>query len=259
VGPPGIRQAGAIADHVFVSYSRSDQDYVDRLVAHLRGEGLDVWIDTNIDYGSTWPSVIRDAVDSCDAFVVVMTPEAERSEWVANEIQRAKVQSKPILPLLLEGLPFFVLGVVQHESVVGGAMPSAAFVHRLRVLTGADEIGDAAPDADDGRSLLERLGLTSTFHNLRMEDATASERPFGRLAPDSPLRPFLPNPSPRLDDEPPVTRSDLLSPGDLPFRARLGVGLPDDWWRFDRAALERSDEGDEGDAGDAGDDETSSP
>jgi hypothetical protein len=194
-----VRQAGAIADHVFVSYSRNDQDYVDHLVAHLRAAGLDVWIDKGIDHGSTWPSVIRDAVDTCGALVVVMTPAAERSEWVANEIQRAKVKSLPILPLLLDGLPFFVLGVVQHESVVGGAMPSAAFVQRLRALTGAGPAGagsadtgaEGPADVPDTRPLLERLGLADAFAGLGPEDTAPAESSFGRLARDSPLRRFL--------------------------------------------------------------------
>jgi hypothetical protein len=126
-------QSPSAGGHVFISYSRSDQDYVDRLFAHLERAGLNPWIDrSGIDYGTRWKHVVRDAVDGCSAFVVVMTPDAEDSEWVDRELQRAQDDGKPILPLLLRGRKFFSLGDVHYEDVIGGRLPSDEFVARLR-------------------------------------------------------------------------------------------------------------------------------
>jgi hypothetical protein len=126
-------QPSSAGGHVFISYSRSDQDYVDRLFAHLERAGLNPWIDrSGIDYGTRWKQVVRDAVDGCSAFVVVMTPDAEDSEWVDRELQRAQDAGKPILPLLLRGRKFFSLADVHYEDVTGGRMPSDEFVARLR-------------------------------------------------------------------------------------------------------------------------------
>ena len=70
-------------------------EYVDRLVGHLQDVDVPAWIDkAGIDYGTRWTQVIRDAVDTCSAFVIVTTPAAEESEWVEREIQRAEKKAK---------------------------------------------------------------------------------------------------------------------------------------------------------------------
>ncbi len=136
-----------MAGHVFVSYSRTDQAYVDRLVAFLRECGLDVWVDQEIQHGSHWLSVVSERIDTCGAFVIIMTPEAERSEWVLREINRAEQGSKRILPMLLTGNPIMRLNNVQFESVLDGGMPRPVFVDMLRRLTNAPAPAVVAPPA----------------------------------------------------------------------------------------------------------------
>lgn len=130
---PGSAEAGG--RYVFVSYSRHDRAYVDNLVAHLRSFRIRTWVDTETDYGASWPRVVRDRVDGCCALVVVMTPASEDSEWVRREIIRAQQQSKTLLPLLLDGLGFFELNTTQHEDVSDGRMPTPGFIQRLEHLT----------------------------------------------------------------------------------------------------------------------------
>lgn len=122
-----------VQPYVFVSYDRDDQHYVERLVAYLKSFEVNCWIDkSGIEYGSRWGKEIQTNLDRCAAFVVVMTPASEESEWVEREVLRARKLGKPILPLLLEGEEFFSLGNIQHESVVGKSMPSEEWVERLR-------------------------------------------------------------------------------------------------------------------------------
>ena len=134
--PPGesILPPPSTGHRVFISYSRTDQEYVDQLVARLGDAGLTTWIDKTIDYGDRWLQVIKDQVDSCVALVVVMTPAAEDSTWVEREIHRAEMKGKPVLPLLLEGDTFFRFGHIQYEDVTSGSMPSDGFVERLQRL-----------------------------------------------------------------------------------------------------------------------------
>ncbi len=132
---PDRARAAEVPPPIFVSYSRNDQGYVDELVGHLRKAGLSCWTDkAGIDYGTRWTQVIRDAIDRCSVFVIVMTPAAEDSVWVEREIQRAEKKGKPILPLLLKGEEFFRLGVSQFEDVRGGKMPGSGWVQRVRRL-----------------------------------------------------------------------------------------------------------------------------
>jgi hypothetical protein len=120
-----------MSGHAFISYSRTDSAYVAELIAWLTGNGVPVWSDAGIAYGSEWPLALRDAVDRSGAVVVVMSPAAESSEWVDRELARAELKGLPILPLLLEGDPFFRLGSTQYDDVRGGRMPQERFAQRL--------------------------------------------------------------------------------------------------------------------------------
>ena len=66
--------------HIFISYSRKDNEYAHALAENLQSRGFPVWIDNRIDYGSQWPSEIQKQLDSCDAFVLIMSPHSFASE-----------------------------------------------------------------------------------------------------------------------------------------------------------------------------------
>jgi TIR domain len=74
----------AVGNHVFISYSRNDEAYLSGLVAHLRSAGLIVWHDSGIDYGDQWVAVIQSHIDSCAAFIVVMSPHGRELEMGAE-------------------------------------------------------------------------------------------------------------------------------------------------------------------------------
>jgi formylglycine-generating enzyme required for sulfatase activity len=119
--------------HIFISYSHNDTDYAHRLADTLQAEGFDVWIDARIDYGSQWPLEIQKQLDSCDAFILIMTPRSFASEWVQSELQRAKRKLKPIIPLLLEGdEPWLSVESTQYYDVRGGKLPDTKFYSALR-------------------------------------------------------------------------------------------------------------------------------
>lgn len=89
--------------HIFISFSHKDTEYAHALAGSLQSMSFTVWIDTRLDYGSQWPHEIQKQLDSCDAFILIMTPDSFASEWVQSELQRAKRKAKPVFPLLLEG------------------------------------------------------------------------------------------------------------------------------------------------------------
>jgi hypothetical protein len=124
-----------VAGHVFISYSRIDRPYVDQLAAFLTTEGIPVWYDYRLAAGETFDATIETQIDTCAAFVVVLTPHSVQSKWVGLEIGRADDEDRAILPLLLEPCKAPIRLQNSHrESVIGGLMPPAAFVVRLREL-----------------------------------------------------------------------------------------------------------------------------
>ena len=118
--------------HIFISYSHQDSAYAHALAAHLQGMGFETWIDERLDYGSQWPHELQKQLDSCAAFLLIMSPRSYTSEWVQSELQRAKRKLKPIFPLLLEGEePWLSVESTQYYDVRGQKFPDAKFYAAL--------------------------------------------------------------------------------------------------------------------------------
>lgn len=138
IGPP--------LPHVFISYSREQRAYVRQLADHLR-EAADVeaWFDYEIVTGERWDKVVRTKIDECVALILVMTPDAEDSHWVAEEVAWARSRDKELLPLLLEGSPIFGFRTVHYEDVRGGGMPGDRFLRQLNEAVGRRPLPPAEP------------------------------------------------------------------------------------------------------------------
>jgi hypothetical protein len=117
--------------HIFISYSHKDRAYVHKLQDALQNEGFEVWIDDRIDYGTRWPKVIQDQLDSCSVFIVVVSENSYESEWVQNEVARAKRKVKPIFPLLLSGEPWISVETTQYLDVRNQSLPRKKFYSDL--------------------------------------------------------------------------------------------------------------------------------
>ena len=114
--------------HIFISYSHHDTDYAHILAENLQNMGFEVWIDERMDYGSQWPHELQKQLDSCSAFILIMSPRSYASDWVQSELQRAKRKLKPIFPVLLEGdEPWLSVEATQYFDVRGEKLPDAKF------------------------------------------------------------------------------------------------------------------------------------
>jgi hypothetical protein len=89
-------------------------------------------IGQRLESGDRWWHTIVANIEACNAFVVVMSPTAEKSPWVQKEIIRAHDMRKPILPLLLRGECLSILADTQYAAVTDGQLPAAEFYERLR-------------------------------------------------------------------------------------------------------------------------------
>lgn len=85
---------------VFVSYSHKDHEFVRQLVTDLAGRGLEVWFDGRIDKGADWDDSVQAALDGAQVMVLVLSPDAMKSENVQDEWSYYKDQKKIILPVL---------------------------------------------------------------------------------------------------------------------------------------------------------------
>lgn len=83
---------------IFISYSRADQAFATQLATALSDGGADVWIDVeDIPAGMKWSSAIQEGLDTSDALLVVVSPEAMASRNVEDEWQYFLDNSRTIL------------------------------------------------------------------------------------------------------------------------------------------------------------------
>ena len=66
-----MTSAAAPKSHLFMSYSRRDTEFVDRLIAALATRGMRTWVDRSaIVGGAVWKASITEAIRDCVAFLL---------------------------------------------------------------------------------------------------------------------------------------------------------------------------------------------
>lgn len=86
---------------VFISYSRRDKPFVQRLVKAFNDLGRDVWIDwEDIPPVADWRNEIHSGIDNADDFVFIISPDSVESEVCGEELSRAIQLNKRLVPLL---------------------------------------------------------------------------------------------------------------------------------------------------------------
>lgn len=85
---------------VFISYSRRDAAFVQRLTEGMRNARLDVWIDwEDIPFSSNWWDEISRAVIGASAFVCVLSNDYFESKTCLAELKLAEDSNKRIIPV----------------------------------------------------------------------------------------------------------------------------------------------------------------
>lgn len=104
---------------VFLSYSRKDEAIMQRVKSNFVDAGLVVWVDKDSIESDTpsWKRAIKAAILDAGCLVCILSPDAEQSEWVEEELTTAKLHNKPIFLVLANGdeatsIPF---GFLNHQ------------------------------------------------------------------------------------------------------------------------------------------------
>ena len=88
---------------VFISYSRENRAFVDRLSRDLRASGVTTWQDTNdISAGENWRKAIEDGLRRASALLYVASARSGRSKWMEMEVQAALAQRTLVIPVIVD-------------------------------------------------------------------------------------------------------------------------------------------------------------
>lgn len=231
--------------HIFISYSHNDKDYAYKLVNDLNARGFNAWVDDRIDYGTKWPKVIQEQLDTCEAFIVVISENSYASEWVQSEVARAQRKGKPIFPLLLSGDTWLSIESTQYVDVTDRSLPPEKFYERLGLSTGTADVPPEPPqpEPDVKRTPpsrgcefeLGRMVRVAAFFVLLLSCVAASSYPriMASLAPatssPAPTRPIEvsnPTTSPVPSEVSPPTEPPSTSAF---FTEEFDTSLSGDW------------------------------
>ena len=91
---------------VFISYSSRDAEFATKVAEALEENGIDVWIDRKVQVGDDWRLVIEEALQNADSVLILMSPSALNSPYIAREYQYALSQpDKPLYVASIEPVP----------------------------------------------------------------------------------------------------------------------------------------------------------
>jgi hypothetical protein len=162
-----------ITEYVFISYSRRDRAFVDRLVENLGQAGIRVWQDVDEIYaGSDWQAEISKALVGASALLFVASQNSVDSAWMTHELQFfIQRKSSKIIPIILDdvgekALPVFL---AQFQWVDF----RADYTHALNFL-----LASLAPYVDQGPSIKpkSRKSKGYVFLSYAEEDADFVEK-----------------------------------------------------------------------------------
>ncbi len=86
---------------VFISYSRKDKPFVQKLNEALDQAGVHAWVDwEGIELASDWMETIKEAIQGSDAFLFVISPDSLKSNICAQELEFGISLNKKLIPVL---------------------------------------------------------------------------------------------------------------------------------------------------------------
>lgn len=88
---------------IFISHDHDDADFAELLKLRLEREGVESWLDTEkLKIGQDWRDEIDHGIQESAAIIVIMTPEARKSEYVTYEWAFAWGKGKKVFPIMLK-------------------------------------------------------------------------------------------------------------------------------------------------------------
>jgi hypothetical protein len=121
-----------MSKRIFVSYSSPDAEKANLIREALEDHDISCWIaPRDLSAGTQWGAGIVQAIQSCEAVVVLFSDAANRSPQVAREMELAVSNRKPLIPIrVADAMPTddmqYFLGVSHWFNAY--AMPMEAYL-----------------------------------------------------------------------------------------------------------------------------------
>lgn len=93
-------------ENVFISYNTKDSDIANQIRDMLEKHDISCWIaPESIPAGKNYASVIPDAIENCDVFLLILSQNSQKSVWVPKELDKAINCQRHIIPFQTDNIP----------------------------------------------------------------------------------------------------------------------------------------------------------
>jgi len=153
-------------EQVFISHAEEDADFAQRLADDLKGLGLRIWISPqSILPGEGWVTAIERGLRESSHVVIVLSPDAMRSEWVEKEIEVAITRERKgqINVIPLEVKPCQTPLLLSSYQMVSFQRDYEAGLSRLAGRLGLRVVPSEAGGIERAQPTARRLAARSVF------------------------------------------------------------------------------------------------
>lgn len=194
---------------IFVSYKRGvepDDPLADYFVRRLAGQGHEVFIDKQIPAGEKWPIIIKEKLEQCEYFVVLVSEIAAASEMVIEEVRlAAHLNTQRGVPIILPirirssvSLPYDLgakLNRIQHlswkqngdEEYLGAALAKVIAAKKALPASSDSGVGKATELAPDGNHSPQKDGKACPLPSFDPQWLDHLDPPGGAVRLSSPF------------------------------------------------------------------------
>lgn len=138
---------------VFISYSSKDLAQAQAVRNVLEQNGITCWMaPADIPGGSNYTKEIPIAIKGCQAFVLMLSDNAQHSVWVLKELDSAVNAGKIILPFQIEDVPlsdefnFLLTGAQRYAAYQRKSDAMKLLVQRIQAIIATDTPPQADPE-----------------------------------------------------------------------------------------------------------------
>ena len=161
---------------VFISYSSKEMDEAEFVRDILELNGIICWMaPRDIPAGANYAKVIPKAIRDCKVFVLILSENAQNSQFVPRELDNAVTERKTIVPFMLEDCPineefnFLLTGTQRIAAYQRKAEVLEGLVRQIWALTGMDSDRDVIverPEVDYSNPKPPRKTLSQKIKRL---------------------------------------------------------------------------------------------
>ena len=168
---------------VFISYSTKDQLQAEAVRNVIEQNGISCWMaPRDIPGGSNYTKEIPNAIRGCQAFVLMLSENAQNSPWVLKELDRAVNDGKIILPFQLEEITlsdefnFLLTGAQRYDAYQKKSEALQLLISRIKaIIDPAPQSAKPAPQKPEERPEPEERPIFSAPEKKHSQTPVFSE------------------------------------------------------------------------------------